>query len=81
VISELHRTPRKPAWIPTSKGEMISVLEQNERYILNGDGREELYDFATDPHEQRDLARDSVRQGDLVRFRRIVAGIRRPPRQ
>lgn len=58
-ISEVHRIPGPigpPAWYPTAKGDMMSLIHDQYHYILNGDGREELYDIIMDPWETQDLA-------------------------
>jgi arylsulfatase A-like enzyme len=45
-----------PEYYPISKGSIESVFADPYKYILNGDGREELYDLRQDPGEARDLA-------------------------
>jgi arylsulfatase A-like enzyme len=56
LYSELSYAPKNADWIPVSKGTMRSVVLNGYRYIRGGDGREELYDFAHDSWERRDLA-------------------------
>ncbi len=56
LLSEVSPSPQQPDWFPSSRGEMGALVHQQLRYIRNGDGREELYDFAGDPWEQEDLA-------------------------
>jgi arylsulfatase A-like enzyme len=46
-----------------------SLLEQNKLYIRNKDGREELYDLATDPAESRDLCGSPTFAPLLTQFR------------
>jgi arylsulfatase A-like enzyme len=41
---------------PVCRGSMVSLVSGGWHYIKNGDGREELYDFAHDPGEERNLA-------------------------
>ncbi|MEP6573591.1 MAG: sulfatase [Gemmatimonadota bacterium] len=41
---------------PAAKGEMYSVVDGRFHYILNGDGRQELYDVIADPAESKDLS-------------------------
>src|SRR5262249_43146892 len=41
---------------PVCQGAMVSLVSNGWHYIRNGDGREELYDFARDPDEERNLA-------------------------
>lgn len=59
--------------LPTAKGSMRSLRAGDWRYILNGDGREELFFLGTDPGERRNLAGDSTAQ--LARLRDIVGGM------
>jgi arylsulfatase A-like enzyme len=56
LLSEVSRAPGHPDWFPTSKGDLTAVAYEGFRYIRNGDGTEELYDFTNDPGEQRNLA-------------------------
>lgn len=44
-----------PDHYPISKGDIESVFADPYKYILNGDGREELYHLRADPGETRDL--------------------------
>jgi arylsulfatase A-like enzyme len=46
-----------------------SLLEQNKLYIRKKDGREELYDLATDPAESRDLSGSPAFAPLLAQFR------------
>jgi arylsulfatase A-like enzyme len=55
---------------PASRGPLSGLVDGDLVYIRNGgDGREELYDLATDPGERRDLAGDPARKADLERLR------------
>ncbi len=47
---------RKADHYPISKGDIEAVFVDPWKYILNGDGREELYDLRADPGETVDLA-------------------------
>jgi arylsulfatase A-like enzyme len=76
VVSSLTHAPGHPPWFPVSKGDMTSVTLGDLRYILNGDGSEELYDFAHDVAEGDNLAADSARTEDVLRFRDIVSALR-----
>ncbi len=69
-----HVTPSggQPDWFPSSKGTMSSVVHQGMRYIRNGDGREELYDFAADPWELGDLAALPEHQAVLREARALL---------
>lgn len=62
-----------PGWtrkdFPVFKGKMASVVGSTLHYIRNGDGREELYDFTSDPLEQRDLVPGREHQESLAVLR------------
>ena len=73
LLMELNYTPRLPKDTPITKGSMKSVLLNNLRLIRNGDGREELYDFATDRTERFDLAMKPEHQRDLQMLRNMLA--------
>jgi arylsulfatase A-like enzyme len=63
-----------PHW-PIAAGDMFSLLAGDLHYIMNGDGREELYDVATDPMEQRDLAGLPDMERELVRLRAALDSV------
>lgn len=48
---------------------MTSIVRGTLHYIRNGDGREELYDFTSDPLEQRDLVPGREQQDALAALR------------
>jgi hypothetical protein len=75
LLSEVRRSPGNPDWFPVSKGDMHSVQQGDARLIRNGDGREELYDLAVDPLEQRDLAGGAQATGVMDRLRRGLTSI------
>jgi arylsulfatase A-like enzyme len=56
---------RPPAW----RGPMQSLVAEGKSYIRNADGREELFDLATDPTESRDLAGSPGTEALLARLR------------
>jgi arylsulfatase A-like enzyme len=56
LLMEVDYNSRLPKGTPLDKGSMRSVLLDSLRYILNGDGREELYDIIQDVREDSDLA-------------------------
>ena len=70
VLSEVKRNPRTPRSFPVHKGDMQSLVYGNMHYIRNGDGREELYDLASDPWEESDLAGSDRAQFWLSLFRK-----------
>jgi hypothetical protein len=74
VFSEVSRGYDVPRQAPTRRGDMQSLVADGLHYIRNGDGVEELYDYAQDPFEQRDLA--ALQPAALEPFRRALAAIR-----
>ena len=75
LVAEVAYTPRLPEWYPVSKGNMKSVAQAGLRYIRNGDGRAELYDFDNDVLERADLAPDSSYAIRLERFRQLLVQV------
>ena len=55
LVAELDYARNLPGTFAVSKGDMRSEIVDGFRFIRNGDGRGELYDFRLDPWEQRDL--------------------------
>ncbi len=72
LLSEVNYTPGHPSWFPVSKGDMKSLVFGGRRYIKNGDGKEELYDFNHDPWEKQNLAGLDKSQPELKRFRALL---------
>lgn len=54
---------------------MVSVVDDRYHYILNGDGREELYEYRTDPAEEFDLAGAPGHAEALARVRRALGAL------
>jgi arylsulfatase A-like enzyme len=82
LLMELNHAPRLPKDAPIAKGPMKAVLQDNLRLIRNGDGREELYDFANDRTDSHDLAAVAQYQGNLETLRaalEALAASRSPP--
>lgn len=69
LLSHLTGVDYRPDWYPVSKGDMHAAVLDRYRYILNGDGREELYDIVDDPWEKNDLAASESMRPVLERFR------------
>ncbi len=66
LLTTVTPSPGQPDWFPSSKGDMKALVHQGMRYIRNGDGREELYDFAADRWERINLAASPDRQQALA---------------
>jgi arylsulfatase A-like enzyme len=66
LLTTVTPSPGQPDWFPSSKGEMKALVHEGLRYIRNGDGREELYDFAADRWERTNLAALPERQQALA---------------
>jgi arylsulfatase A-like enzyme len=56
VLSEMSRAINMNPWLPASRGDIKSLVDGPLHYIVNGDGKEELYDVERDPEENDDLA-------------------------
>ena len=54
---------------------MRSVADLRDIYVLNGDGREELYDRQSDPHNSAYLARSPHAREPLIRLREVLRGL------
>jgi arylsulfatase A-like enzyme len=72
ILSELNHAPGHPDWFPVSKGDMKSVTYRGMRYIRNGDGSEELYDFDNDPWERRDLSPSELHRSEVMEYRNLL---------
>ncbi|MEO8294435.1 MAG: sulfatase [Gemmatimonadota bacterium] len=75
LLMELSYSSRLPRATPVAKGPMKAVLMDNRRLIRNGDGREELYDFANDRTDQRDLAALPAEADMLAALRRALESL------
>jgi arylsulfatase A-like enzyme len=81
VLASVRPARFSPPTDPAAKGEMFSLVEGRLHYILNGDGREELYDVAADPEEMKNLALTDSNNAEISRLRtRLNAGHARPSR-
>ena len=60
-----------PTW-PIAAGDMFAIIDGDLHYILDGAGREQLFDLATDPLQQHDLAAEPGHEGELSRMRRLL---------
>lgn len=57
---------------PAGRGPMRSLIDNRFQYIVNGDGREELYDLVTDPAEQHDAAGAPASAAVLEQYRETM---------
>ncbi|HEX9563163.1 MAG TPA: sulfatase, partial [Gemmatimonadaceae bacterium] len=68
-VGAKHRwAAQNPEW-PTSAGDIFSLVRGDHHYIVNADGREELYDVLRDTTEQRNLASTPAMEPLLRGFR------------
>ncbi len=72
LLSEVNWARHVPDWLPVSKGDMKSLIADGWRYIRDGDGREELYDFDHDAAERHDLAKSDSAQDTLRSCRAVL---------
>jgi hypothetical protein len=68
-LTEVNFARNLPPSYPVCKGDMKALVAGRYHYIRNGDGQEELYDFAKDPLERQDLAGSDAGRCVLERFR------------
>lgn len=64
----IHTAPREPV----TRGPMKSLFDDQLHFILNGDGKEELYAITTDPLEARDLSGSATASNDLMALRQLL---------
>jgi arylsulfatase A-like enzyme len=75
IYNQVGRTTGQPDWYPVSKGDMFAVLAGGLRYIQNGDGTAELYDFDRDAAERLNLVGDSALGAARQRLTALVEAI------
>jgi arylsulfatase A-like enzyme len=69
AIAEVEQGINLPIFVPASPGPMRSVILGHMHYIRNGDGTEEVYNFADDPEESENLSQRAYAQGMLNQAR------------
>ena len=79
VLAEVSRGIRMEEGQPAAVGDMRSLVFEAHHYILNGDGREELYALA-DSSETTDLAGEPVADPLLERARATLDTLTASPR-
>jgi arylsulfatase A-like enzyme len=57
------------------KGAKQSIVSAGQHYIINGDGREELYDWVNDPREMLNLAISKTNVNQLPCFREYISKV------
>jgi arylsulfatase A-like enzyme len=72
LLSEVTVGPDTHPQDPLSKGDMKSLVLDRKHYILNGDGREEVYDLESDPQENKDLAGTDEGRQIIQQFRPLL---------
>ena len=81
VVSEVSPQTRHPEAIPESSpthyGQVLSIVWDDNHYILRGDGHEEIYDLARDPDERVNLTDSPASAGALQQARRLLDSVRR----
>lgn len=80
IFAEVRHAPRLPMWYPSSRGDMLAVLSGGLRYIRNGDGAPEVFDFDHD-HEERDNLANTPLQSSTIHHLRAIVDSARPLRR
>jgi arylsulfatase A-like enzyme len=75
LVAQVSFAPGLPSWIPVSKGDMVSVLQDPYQYIRGGDGTETLFDARRDSTEMHPLPLRS--SGVLEALRTRAAAVAR----
>jgi arylsulfatase A-like enzyme len=66
-----------PTW-PIAAGDMYSLVSGDLHYIVDGAGREQLFDLSTDVWERNDLAGRAEAEPHLRRFRAVLDSMAGP---
>ena len=69
VMAAVNKGIRTAPDEPVTRGPMKALIAGDLHYILNGDGKEELYDLGQDPGEDHDLGSSTATSADLRRLR------------
>ncbi len=72
LLNSVRQVSGQPEWYPVSKGDMQALVSNGLRYIKNGDGAEELYDFERDPWERQNIAGQTGSRPLLDQFRILL---------
>jgi arylsulfatase A-like enzyme len=76
ALSSLSPFPRPVSYVPIARGEMSSLITSRWHYILNGDGREELFDVTMAADQEEDLAASPEQVSVLESMRALVQALR-----
>jgi len=72
LLAGVPKGANTPPNEPVTLGNMSAVRDGAQHYILNGDDKGELYDLATDPNEEHDLADDAAFDTATARLDSLV---------
>jgi arylsulfatase A-like enzyme len=78
VVTQVSQGIRTAPSYPISRGDMTSLIEGRYHFILNGDGRTELYDYQADPLEARDLVWEPSHAELVGHFEAMLGPFSRP---
>lgn len=78
LLASVRQGIRIPASFPAARGDMYSAFDASARYILNGDGEEEVYRWRADPLETENLAGTPEGSAAAARLRPILPREARP---
>ena len=80
-IVERHTWAERDDKWPAALGHLFSLTSGDLHFVVDGRGREHLYDIANDAWSKHDLVRDSTRAADVVRFRSVLDSLVGPAGQ
>ena len=79
ILNEVTTRSGRPNFYPIFEGDMKAIETNGMRYILRGDGSEELFDSTNDPEELHDLAGTPEGQAVLPEIRDLLNHILAQP--
>lgn len=74
-IVERHSWAESDDTWPAAHGNLFSVTSGDWQFVIDGRGREHLYDIAKDVWSRRDLVKDPARAADVDRLRSALDGL------
>ncbi len=78
LLAQVSKGINTPLDEPVTLGTMTSIISDGDQYILDGRGKEELFNLPTDPDEARNLAGEPARQSTLDALRDRMRALKRP---